>query len=35
MISALCWIPKGAAREEPQVAELTEAEVEAMKAAAA
>jgi hypothetical protein len=35
MISALAWIPRGAAKAEPEVAELTEAEIEAMKAAAA
>lgn len=35
MISALCWIPKGVAKAVPEVAELTEAEIEAMRAAAA
>lgn len=35
MISALAWIPRGAAKAEPEVAELTEAEIEAMQAAAA
>ena len=35
MISSLCWIPRGAAREEPEMAELTEAEIEALKAEAA
>lgn len=35
MISALAWIPKGAAKAEPEMAELTEAEIEAMRAAAA
>lgn len=34
MISALSWIPKGAAKEEPEQAELTAEELEAMKAAA-
>lgn len=34
MISALAWIPKGAAKAEPEQAELTAEELEAMKAAA-
>lgn len=35
MISALAWIPRGAAKAVPEVAEVTEAEIAAMKAAAA
>ncbi|EFN57876.1 hypothetical protein CHLNCDRAFT_141885 [Chlorella variabilis] len=35
MISALAWIPRGAAKAVPEMAELSEAELEAMKAAAA
>lgn len=34
MISSLCWIPKGVAKEEPIQAELTEEELAALKAAA-
>ncbi|PRW56745.1 putative WD repeat-containing [Chlorella sorokiniana] len=34
MISALAWIPKGAAKAEPEVAEVTEEELAAMRAAA-
>jgi periodic tryptophan protein 1 len=34
MISSICWVPKGAARATPIVAEPTEEELEAMKAAA-
>lgn len=34
MISSICWAPKGAARATPIVAEPTEEELEAMKAAA-
>ena len=34
MISALAWIPRGAAKAEPEVAEVTEEELAAMRAAA-
>lgn len=34
MISALAWIPRGAAKAEPTVAEPTPEELEAMRAAA-
>lgn len=34
MISALCWIPKGAAKAEPEMAELTQEDIEALKAEA-
>lgn len=34
MISSVCWVPRGAAKKTPEVAELTEEELAAMKAAA-
>ena len=34
MISALCWVPKGAAKAMPDVAEPSPEELEAMKAQA-
>lgn len=34
MISAICWIPKGAAKPVPEQAEITEEELAALKAQA-
>lgn len=34
MISALCWLPRGAAKEVPQTTELTEEDLAALQEAA-